>query len=60
MKAVKTSRLKKWCYVYGLIDGRRNSATLLRFSCGFWDADRYSKQQLHVSSQSKVRTLVYG
>ena len=30
----------------------------LRFSGGFCGADRYSKQQLHVWSQHKVRTLV--
>jgi len=31
---------------------------LLRFTGGFCGADRYSKQQLHVWSQHKVRTLV--
>jgi hypothetical protein len=34
--------------------------SLLRVSGGFCDADRYSKQQLHVLSQHKVRTLVCG
>jgi hypothetical protein len=33
---------------------------LLRVSGGFCGSDRYSKQQLQVSSQHKVRTLVYG
>jgi hypothetical protein len=32
---------------------------LLRVSGGFCGSDRYSKQQLQVWSQHKVRTLVY-
>jgi hypothetical protein len=34
--------------------------SLLRVSGGFCGADRYSKQQLQVWSQHKVKTLVYG
>ena len=34
--------------------------SLLRVSGGFSGADRYSKQQLHVWSQHKLRTLFYG
>jgi hypothetical protein len=33
---------------------------LMRVSGGFCGADRYSKQQLQVWPQHKVRTLVYG
>jgi hypothetical protein len=34
--------------------------SLMRVSGSFCDVDRYSKQQLQVWSQHKVRALVYG
>jgi hypothetical protein len=41
-----------------LLMGGEMPLSLLKFSGGFCGADRYSKQQLHVWSQHKMRTLV--
>jgi hypothetical protein len=41
-----------------LLSRREIRLLFLRFSGEFWGADLYSKQQLHVWSQHKVKTLV--
>jgi hypothetical protein len=43
-----------------LLSRREIRLSFPRVSGGFCGADRNSKQQLHVWSQHKVRTLVYG